>query len=414
MARQHLPFDPLKVLSARLLALPIFGHVTPASEENRALMQFCGSVTSIRAARPPDPRLSVFLKSQLASAQTSAQGLPAATRASLVPLLARLGAIVPSVDCASCAQGGGGHQCLGSNAQRDDAQISGTGLCLAVLRQCVEHVTARCAQALIDWGWQGDARTVAALAHRWGTRWPGPPQWESPSGDWKVRAATDFLDDPTTGVRLAEIALAFEVDDLDWTSLLSVPWLVAHEFVCHVQQLPPAGGAARQGPSPACPFFEGWMDEVAGQLLLADLVAGWLGPPQAGFVQRHRAAIAAVVGPHRAQRYGEAPGAKVHVHAGQWKIGRDAARQAGEFFALTAQRANHPERLETGLRMLLGLSVRIQAAAPTEDELKPLCEACLYATTKALDQPDVRPAVLALLTGPLAPVAAWIAALNAI
>jgi hypothetical protein len=413
VARLHLPFDPLKVLSARLLALPIFGQVTPASQENQALMEFCSSVASVRAARPADPRLSVFLATQLASTQAYAQALPAAKGAPLLPLLARLGAMRRSVDCATCAQSGGGHQCLGSNAQRDDAQISGTGLCLAILHQCVEHVTARCAQALIDWGWQGDARPVAALAHRWGTRWPGPPQWESPSGDWKVRAGTDFLDDPKTGVRLAQIALGFEVDDLDWTSLLAVPWLVAHEFVCHVQQLPVAG-AARQGPAPACPFFEGWMDEVASQLLLADLVAGWLGPPQPGFVQRHRADISTVVGTYRLQRYGEAPGAKVHVHAGQWKIGRDAARQAGELLALTAQRPTHPERLETGLRMLLGLSVRIQAATPTEEELRPLCQACLYATTRALDEPSARPAVLALLTGPVAPVAAWIGALNAV
>jgi hypothetical protein len=193
----------------------------------------------------------------------------------------------------------------------------------------------------------------------------------------------------------------FEIQHLDWASLLQVPWLITHEFICHVQQIPGAGGAARPRCAPGCVFYEGWMDEVARRLLQTDLVARAV-KPHTGFIFKHRLTIDDAATKYRAWRYGDAPGANPPKYAAQWKIGMNAARSLLQLFELACPP-------DTALRNLVGLSFRIQRAHPTAAQLEQLAWLCQLVSERAMaGDRAIRGRALSVLTGKIVNIAKWI------
>ena len=404
----HMGLAPLKVFAARLIALPLFVPLRSRKTAEEVLRRFCSTVAAEEDRS--NQTLGAFLAQQLTLTERYCRALTSDEQAAVGPVLARLRTAVSGAICATCA-GAQGVVCRNVQ-QTDDVQITHGGLCLRDLRDAHEHLVSRLGERIVHWGRVGDASLTASLGHVWGTAWSGAPVRQQPTPDPKVSAGTKFWDDVASGRRQAQVQLGVEVDELDWPSALMIPWLFAHEFVCHVQQTPAA--LARAPCRPACVFFEGWMDELAYLLVQADLASGWFGPVSPGFIREHRQAIFNAAQQYQAWRYGQIPGGNPSVFAPQWLEGVHAARAVLAFFEATVPDGDETERRKVALARLTALSFRVQGASPSEEQLDEVVERCLLAAEQAIHgQDDDKVRLLRLLTESIPDLGNWINRLRA-
>ena len=394
---------PLKVFAARLIALPIFAPLRHDRTAEEVLRRFCSTVAA-EEGKANQP-LGAFLAERLALTEQFCRALTSAERAAVRLPLTRLRSAVSKAICGTCA-GAQGVVCR-DDPHTDDVQITQGGLCLQHLRDAHGHLVSRLGERIAHWGRVGDLALTASLTHVWGTEWSGAPVRQQPTPDPKVSGGTTFRDDIASGERHAEVQLGVEVDELDWQSALMIPWLFAHEFVCHVQQTP---GALERAPCrPSCVFFEGWMDELAYLLVQADLASGWFGPVSPGFIQQHRQAIFNAAQQYRAWRYGETPGGNPSVFASQWLEGVHAARAVLAFLEATVPDGDETVRRQVALARLTALSFRVQGASPSEEQLDEVVERCLLAAEQGIrgqDEDKVR--LLRLFTESIPDLGNWI------
>jgi hypothetical protein len=278
------------------------------------------------------------------------------------------------------------------------------------------YVVAALSTALLEWLWQGHEYVRSALPHRFECL-PSGPLPQTPGGRWRIQASTQFLDQERAPSAL--LRLMWIKGELDVDSLLSAAWLIAHEFVCHVQRLPTRDGAPRAPWRDDCPFFEGWMDEVAYGLFHARVLSQ---PAEAGasvqtepqseqdvWVRTHLGEMARVATDCRRDRYGTGHDGKRYLFARQWELGAQAARVLRRFLASCTSYDQEERRSRTALIQMIGLSFRIQAAVHSPDELPCVVHGCLLAGQSGLSymkNPE-RARLLQLLTQPIPDIAVW-------
>lgn len=412
---EQLPLVALMVLVARLVALPIFRRVSPTSLEGETFRRFCAGLECAQGYRSVSgdvgqaeivAPLFRFLRDRLTVASAHVADLPRKEQASLVSSLEALRQAISSFACKTCA-GPRGHQCDGIDEKRDDEQIDSRGLCLGLVREMRDHVAARMDRAVTRWGAVQET-DQSVPAYRWATQWVGGPRWQLPTAQWKADAATRFLDEGN--FRVAEVALTLAVEEIDWDSLLVIPWLFTHEFVCHVSQAAPMSGQARKECRRFCPFFEGWMDEVSYKIFEADMVSGWLGRTRSTFLNAHREAFVQAASDFRRERYGTGPATNRRLLAAQWNLGAEAARTLLRFFESASPQDEEETVRRVALSQLLTLSFRIQRATATPHDLDRVVSGCLLAGSVGLTADDLnaRASLLNLLTEPITAFSTWI------
>jgi hypothetical protein len=298
------------------------------------------------------------------------------------------------------------------------------------------YVVAALSAALLEWVWQGHEYVRSALPHRLDVVSTGQspsPLSGSPEralSRWRIQASTRFVDQARAP--LAVIRLTWPKDELDRQSLLSSAWLIAHEFVCHVQRLPPPDGSPRTPSAQDCPFYGGWMEEVA-YAIFSTRVAGnvYVGPdalppptPPSSvvsasedgseaddtlWVREHLGEMARVAMDFRRDRYGTGVDGSRHLLAQQWELGAQAARVLWRFLATCTSYELVEKRNRAALAQLVSLSFRIQTAARSPEELRRVVNGCLLAGQTALSfmkNPD-KARLLQLLTQPIPDIAVW-------
>jgi hypothetical protein len=271
------------------------------------------------------------------------------------------------------------------------------------------YVVGALGAALLEWLWQGHDYVRSALPHRFECL----PQASLPQGGrWHLQASTQFLDRERAPSAL--LRLIWVKGELDRDSLLCAAWLIAHEFVCHVQRLPTREGTPRTTWKDDCPFFGGWMDEVAYGLFNARVVAPPFGAPRPqsepdAWIAAHLSEMARVATEFRRDRYGTGPDGKRYLYARQWDLGAQAARVLRRFLASCTSYEDEPKRNRIALIQLTALSFRIQAAAASAEELRRVVNGCLLAGQAGLSHmknPE-RARLLQLLTQPIPDIAVW-------
>jgi hypothetical protein len=397
-----MPLAPLTVCAARLLALPIFRSLCSQPAAVEVLRRFSSAVTHAQKQAVPW-RLDQFLDERLREASAHCSALPADEQQPLSGGMQRLLATVNPRLCDTCA-GPGGHVCSGQDVAKDQAQVTRAGLCIQLIRDMHDQVVPELRRLISAAVFDAERAAVNTLPYAWGTEWPGAPGRLGPRPEPKVGGCTGFFDSATT--RHAEVILSVASDELDWPSVLMIPWLFAHEFVCHVLQIPVAG-RLRERCRLACPFYEGWMDEVAFQLFQHEIVRP-LDPKRWPFVQHSRQGLLDGAHQYRDWRYDKAPGASPKPETPQWVQGAEAALAVLELFQST---------LPSGaLHQLVRLSFQIQAAARSPNDLDHAVDACLAAAAGALaaDEPMQGRALALLSAAPIGNMSTWIKALRAI
>jgi hypothetical protein len=270
-------------------------------------------------------------------------------------------------------------------------------------------VTAALLKALLQWVWQGHEWVTAPPPHRLMTTWRD--QGEPPPPPRRVQAVTVLLDEgraPSSEIRLSLTG------PLDWDSLLEIPWILAHELVCHAQQVPPRDGRRREAPQEDCPFFEGWMDEVAHGLFKTWVVSESSSDVNAPFVLKHAQQFAQAAANFRRNRFAVSsdigPESNVHLLARQWELGAQAARVLERFFETCAAYEQEETRGRAALAQLVSLSYRIQGVTTAPEELRRIVNGCLLAAQSALIfmRAPQRARLLHLLTQPIVDGAVWI------
>jgi hypothetical protein len=407
----HIPLRQLAVLASRLAALPVVKDRDGNPVESGLVRTFSGTVANVNYTDVVSKSLSAYLVGRVGDVATYVGILAAPERRIGNGFVSSLAIEVAKFTCASCSAIGG-HRCAGASPQLDSDQIASVGLCLQLIRDLHAHVAAQFWPVVRDWGWHDNGSAVPAFQDRWCSRWNSAAA-ARPGLNSKVHGKTEFLDQ-VAGAPYAEVALIFEVDHLDWPSMLQILWVFTHEYICHAWQAPIASGAARTESEPASTFYEGWMDEVARRLLQADLVNRDFAPPTSAFISSERSTLDQAASDYRSARYGWTPGANPCAQAAQWKIGVNAARRASRVFELSVP-SSHQDQQRLALRQLVALSWRLQIAAKSEDELEQAVYACLDACDRVLTQiPIDTGPVFAILSGAVTNIARWIKELSVV
>ncbi len=268
-------------------------------------------------------------------------------------------------------------------------------------------IAGRLTAALLDWVWQGHDWVTSPPPHRFTTAWTERFAGELSPGRWRVQGKTEFLDD--SRAPLAEIRLELQAP-LDGDSLFAVAWVIAHELVCHAQQVPPRDARPRVASTEDSPFFEGWMDEVAYALFRARAVSDAADGAATGFVGRHALQIVTAAANFRRDRYEVRREAGPHPFTRQWELGATAARILLRFFQTCAAYEQEERRERAALAQLVSLSYRIQGATPSPDMLIRIVNGCLLAGQSALSfmRGEQRGRLLRLLTQPIQESTVWI------
>ncbi len=149
-----------------------------------------------------------------------------------------------------------------------------------------------------------------------------------------------------------------------------------------------------------CPFFEGWMDEVAFGLFSAYVVPAW----------SERTEIAQAADDLRKSRYSAAQSGERGSIARQWSLGREAASVLLRFFEGCATYDREEARKRAALAQLTGLSFRIQGATASPPGLRRIVNSCLLAGQCSLSfmRAPERGELLRLLTQPIVDINEWI------
>lgn len=168
--------------------------------------------------------------------------------------------------------------------------------------------------------------------------------------------------------------------------------------------------------SKACPFYDGWMEEVSYGLLTACSAAGGGLPPgiAADFVGPHRDSVEKAASALRLER--QKGSAARNPLAGQWELGAEAARTLRRFFECCAPEEQERTRKRAALGQLLSLSYRIQDTPTSPAGLRRIVNSCLLAGQCGVTFMRVpeRAELLRLLTQPIVDVAKWVHRLEAL
>jgi len=168
--------------------------------------------------------------------------------------------------------------------------------------------------------------------------------------------------------------------------------------------------------SRACPFYDGWMEEVSYGLLMACSASGYGLPPgiQENFAGQPGGSVEKAAAAVRLER--QKASAARNPLVGQWELGAEAARILRRFFECCAPEEQESTRKRAALGQLVSLSYRIQGTPASPAGLRRIVNSCLLAGQCGVTFMRVpeRAELLRLLTQPIVDVAKWVHRLEAL
>jgi len=168
--------------------------------------------------------------------------------------------------------------------------------------------------------------------------------------------------------------------------------------------------------SGACPFHDGWMEEVSYGLLTACAPANGGLPPgmRMDFVGPQGDSLEKAASAVQLERQKTSGGP--HRFAGQWELGAEAARILRRFFECCAPEEQEHTRKRAALGQLVSLSYRIQGTPTSPAGLRRIVNSCLLAGQCGVTFMRVpeKAELLRLLTQPIVDVAKWVHRLEAL
>jgi len=392
MSPDHMELPALKRLALRLIAAPVFGEVAPDTVEADLHTHFCRFDTK-------DPSLSSgslteFLTFRLAETRSTMPPLTAKNGPKAKLLTDQLERVIGTQGngsdlCSQCAKKTR-HVCNGLDKARDAQQVAEKGLCISVIHELFGYLKPAISDIVRIWVNGGDARILQNLDVRVSTVWGGDPVKKDPDPDdrWSVGGALVYRDVQVTPKWLSDVQLKFQPMFFGWSSLLCLPWVITHELVCHAFYGFADRQIERDGCARDCPFNEGWMDEVAHQILVADLtdVGRASTRPRCALMEGWQKEIIETAGHYRGWRYGEIPGSSPTIYAPQWRLGKKVARGVYDVFARSVANRDPSAKARWALRQLVRLSYRIQKHGPDSDLSNDIvtCMATVVAKAKAI------------------------------
>jgi hypothetical protein len=204
----------------------------------------------------------------------------------------------------------------------------------------------------------------------------------------------------------ARVAEALNSALSDWGLVEEPRNLLAPRHECDVQKQH----------SGACPFHDGWMEEVSYGLLTACAASGGGLPPgmAADFLGQHRDCVEKAAAAVRLER--QRMSAARDPLARQWELGAEAARILRRFFEFCAPEEQESTRKRAALGQLVSLSYRIQGTPASPAGLRRIVNSCLLAGQCGVTFMRVpeRAELLRLLTQPIVDVAKWVHRLEAL
>ena len=263
-----------------------------------------------------------------------------------------------AIDCDACAARSTGHVCCGDG--KDYRTLSEGGACWQWLRELFSSI--------VDWvGRRYSAVLGPNLAplevrlrledfdpRATDRERAFPHDFRAPV---RAGARTEF-EDRAGGLR-STVTLTVDTQALDSRTLLTIPYLLLHEVVCHAfQGWKPDGARPRRDALPTDGFVEGWMDTYAADALTA-LVRShdedpWP-PPEAleGSIQQMEV---------DGQNFHSARGASRQVEG--WAERRQGRRVRGHLLGFLTRDRGPTE----AYRLLMALSLRLNGSVRDADE----------------------------------------------
>jgi hypothetical protein len=370
----HMQLAALKELTVRFIAAEM--RAKASQPLLHALLDEFSSIDPKEVAR--NDSLSKFLNAQQKRACCNIQ--PKITSANRGPAnshAVELKRRITQRSCAGCKREDTKKKrkpyvCGQGSAARDAQQVARVGNCIRPIRGLYDYWHRVVVALISEWAFVSDNSGTEDLTVTFSTECDEP---ESTSIEvnrpYQVSGATEFLDEHVLPARASDVSLTFTTARLNWNSILAIPWLLTHELVCHAFQ----GKSHPNTPRYCevdCPFYEGWMDEVAFRLLQGNLASGWTltTAGESDFLTQYPAHILDEAAAYRRWRYGEGPVALASVHAPLWRIGRTAAEDALSFFERWHQNEDASARKYWALRKVAVLSFRLQRLDPAEQALE--------------------------------------------
>lgn len=271
---------------------------------------------------------------------------------------------VEPIKCDDCPHGNT-HICKESADEQNNLNLRAAGLCVAQINSQFAYLKERVKAMIVQYAHRGDASSLADLSIELSRAFPSLPYpGERPKDQAHfVKGRTRHHDEP--GHRWSEVIVESDSRFFDWPSLLCVTWLFTHELICHAFQ--GRAGKRRDPCDEHCPFYEGWMDEVAFTLLrhfLLPIAASSAQSSTPPFLVEHGPDILDQAGIFRKTRYGRHGSPE-----SQWELGMYAARRLLNFFIGARPSTEALDSYAHGLAQLIGLSYRIQHCDPVATDL---------------------------------------------
>jgi hypothetical protein len=269
--RRHLELPEIKSLAARLLISIALG-VAPldrggtkkgsekASESRRKIVN-----TLVAAADRLDEdggRLDKALKALSSVAETESVRGEGAAFDDLRERMLKLSRRLARINCKRCV-GSIERICCGDPA-KDEVNLFG-GECLAVLNDLLACIVSQ-AQLIY-----ADAASRFPLI-KLSTENTHRDQDQDLFREFNISGFCDVIDDEAL---TTYVVLAFKAGTFDWSAMCGVPYVLAHEVVCHAFQNLAGRRRAADG---KCLWSEAWMDRFA-----FELTRHWLLHPPRGF-----------------------------------------------------------------------------------------------------------------------------------
>jgi hypothetical protein len=271
---------------------------------------------------------------------------------------------VEPIKCAACPHEGT-PICKESTDGQNNLNLRAKGLCVAQINSQFAYLRQHVEAMIVQYAHRGDASSLADLSIELSRTFPSLPYpGERPKDQVHfVKGRTRHDDEP--GRRWSEVILESDARFFDWPSLLCVTWLFAHELICHAFQ--GRAGKRRDPCDEHCPFYEGWMDEVAFALLRHFLLPIAASPTTAAapsFLVEHGQDVLDQATIFRKARYGRHGSPE-----SQWELGMYTARRLLNFFIGARPSTEALDSYMHGLAQLIGLSYRIQHCDPVSTDL---------------------------------------------
>jgi len=255
------------------------------------------------------------------------------------------------------------------DASHDDRLLDEKGLCIADINACFNYLQAHVKKFLDKWGYEEGVKEQPLEIQFCRGFIGGPRGGGRPKTRYRGSAsgATVFQDEPQPGKRRSRITLELDGRFFDWKVLLSLPWLMTHELVCHAHQ--GRAGLVREPCERDCPFYEGWMDEVAAHVLEEIVVRRSVvvsGVERPVLLDLYAKLVANQGEDFRRWRYQtDDPGRGTPETT--WELGQMAALHVLNFFH---KRVVADEDYDAALGALVRLSMRIQRRDPTKAQAR--------------------------------------------